>query len=60
LRDEFLLVRERNQLLIEQTLEFTAHFSASLADAAADPPSYDASGSQAKLAPRGELFIGAL
>lgn len=60
LRDEFLLVRERNQFLIEQTLEFTAHFSASLADAAADPPSYDASGSQAKLAPRGDLFVGAL
>ncbi len=59
LRDEFLLVRERNRLIIEQTLDFTRHFSESLAEAA-EPPSYDASGARSKSATRGELFSGAL
>ncbi len=60
LRDEFMLVRERNRMLIEQTLDFTRHFSESLAEAAADPPSYDATGTRSKAATRGELFSGAL
>ena len=60
LRDEFTLVRARNRLLMEQTLEFTAHFGRSLVTEVAEPPSYDASGARSASAVRGELFSGAL
>ncbi len=60
LRDEFLLVRARNQLLIQQTLEFTRHFGESLVEAASEPAAYDASGASSHKAASGELFVGAL
>jgi hypothetical protein len=60
LRDEFTLVRARNQMIMEQTLEFTGHFGRSLAEDSAEPPSYDARGARAPRLVRGELFSGAL
>ncbi|HCP44562.1 MAG TPA: hypothetical protein DIU15_00775 [Deltaproteobacteria bacterium] len=59
LRDEIALVTTRNEILIQQVVEFTDHFGQGLAASTQDE-SYDQKGQHNDLTGSGDLFSGAM